>query len=86
MTNATLRKILHKAIYEVTFTKVDGTERVMHCTLNADYITKHDTYVKKTERTKAKNEDVLSVFDTEKGEWRAFRYDSVTSMKKVADL
>lgn len=56
----------------VTFKKKDGTERVMKCTLREDIATR---YEKKTERKS--NPDTCFVFDTEKQEWRSFRYDSI---------
>ena len=63
---------LEESIVEVTFTKKDGTEREMLCTLSEEA----PVYEKKTER-KA-NPDTCFVFDVEKKEWRSFRYDSVT--------
>lgn len=58
----------------VTFTKKDGTERDMLCTLKEDVIV---PYEKKTEREKVPNEEVLSVWDVEKNSWRSFRFDSI---------
>lgn len=68
---------LQKGVVTVKFTKVDGTERSMSCTLQESLI---GTYEKKTEREKAVNESVVSVWDVEKEGWRSFRYDSVISM------
>lgn len=36
---------------------------------------------KKTDRVRKENDDVLSVFDMEKGEWRSCRYDSIISFQ-----
>lgn len=58
----------------VTFTKSDGTEREMLCTLREDVIQSTE---KKTDRTKKENLDVMSVWDVEKNAWRSFRLDSV---------
>ena len=58
----------------VTFTKKDGTERDMLCTLQEEAII---PYEKKTERVKEQNEEVLSVWDVEKNSWRSFRFDSI---------
>lgn len=62
----------------VTFTKRDGTERVMHATLREDRIPQTE---KKTERTRAPNDEVISVVDTEIGEWRSIRYDSISEVR-----
>lgn len=73
-----LREYLHSlmkdGVIKVTFIKNDGTERVMSCTLNESVI---QSYSKKTEKVRKHNPDVMSVWDTEKSEWRSFRLDSV---------
>ena len=38
-------------------------------------------YEKKTERTKAKSNDTISVWDLDKASWRSFRYDSIKTIK-----
>jgi hypothetical protein len=63
----------------VTFTKKDGTLRDMRCTLSEGRIPsdKHP----KTESASAKDSgSAVRVFDTEKQEWRSFRWDSVTKV------
>jgi uncharacterized protein with gpF-like domain len=67
----------HGPIY-VTFLKKDGTTREMHCTLSESRV---KSYEKKTDRTKAVNEDVCAVFDLDKQEWRSFRYDAITRVR-----
>ena len=62
----------------VYFTKKDGTERKMDCTLKDEDIIQ---YEKKTERVKTLNEETCPVFDLEKNEWRSFRYDSITKVE-----
>ena len=69
-----LNSILTDEIVQVTFEKSDGTDRTMKCTLKEELVT---PYEKKTNRTRAQNEDVCVVFDTDKQEWRSFRYDTV---------
>jgi hypothetical protein len=56
------------------FTKSDGTERELLCTLKEEFI---GEYEKKTERVKKENPDVMSVWDLENNGWRSFRLDSV---------
>ena len=62
----------------ITFTKKDGSERIMSCTLNPELT---ESYEKKTERTKEQNVDVCPVFDLEAKGWRSFRYDSVKTVE-----
>lgn len=70
-----LAHFLTTEILNVTFTKANGEERTMKCTLNPALI--EDTYEKKTDRVKKQNDDVMSVWDVEKKAWRSFRLDSV---------
>ena len=59
---------------KITFTKKDGTERMMNCTLKEDLV---KPYEKKTEAIKEQSKDVCPVYDIDKQSWRSFRYDSV---------
>ena len=70
--------VLKSADAEITFTKKDGTTRVMKCTLREDAIT---PYEKKTDRVKNVNENVLSVWDLEAGSWRSINKDTITDVK-----
>ena len=63
----------------VTFTKKDGTIRDMFCTLVESRIAKDKQ--PKTETTTKDSGSALRVFDTEKQEWRSFRWDSVTQVR-----
>lgn len=74
-----LLDVLHAGYTTVTFTKVDGTTRVMECTLRADLIPAAPAS-DKPKRIVKDNPDVIRCFDTEKQEWRSFRVDSVVSI------
>lgn len=63
----------------VVFTKKDGTEREMSCTLVEERIPK-EKLPKTTESTSQTAGSAVRVFDTQLQEWRSFRWDSV---KKV---
>ena len=67
---------------KVTFTKVDGSERIMKCTLNEALIPQ-STEEKKTDRVKVENDNVLAVWDLESEGWRSFKVDSVKSVQRA---
>ena len=63
----------------VKFTKADGTERTMRCTLVESKIPA-DKRPKSTEaQTSSTVGSAVRVFDLDKGEWRSFRLMSVIS-------
>jgi hypothetical protein len=65
----------------VTFTKSDGTIRVMRATLNFGVIPKEDhpksADWSTTEFFKQPNSDTIRCYDLDKKAWRSFRLDSV---------
>jgi hypothetical protein len=69
-----LRSHLAYGEVKVTFTKKDGSDREMLCTLKPEMVVE---YVKKTDKEKTVNEEICAVFDLEKQEWRSFRFDSI---------
>jgi len=78
MDKATLLEKLKSAeLAEVYFTKVDGTDREMWCTLNPEYIYE-DSHVESSNRKT--NDSVISVWDVKANGWRSFRIDSVYEM------
>ena len=77
MKRETLIKNLQKNVMQITFNKVCGEERVMHCTL-------HESKLPETNNNNKKiNEEVLPVWDVDIGAWRSFRLDSVKTVKKL---
>ena len=79
MTYHDILALLHKHDCEVTFTKVDGTERVMPCTLREEAMPQRD--VAKFHETRVINENVISAFCLDKNEWRSFRVANVKDIK-----
>ncbi len=79
-----LSTLLSNSICRVYFTKVDGTESDMKCTLRSDLL---PPFAEKKEGSveKKPNLETLPVFklDGEKSGWRSFRLDS---LKKVEVL
>lgn len=71
-----LRRLLQSDC-EVTFTKVDGTLRVMPCTLRSDALPPQSV-TESSQRTRSYNPEVISVWCLDKNEWRSFRVMNVT--------
>ena len=66
--------LLEERSVEIVFTKKDGTERKMVCTLAESKIPSE----KSPKNTgKSQSDEALAVFDLEKQSWRSFRFDSV---------
>ena len=73
-----LGQLLSDGVVAVKFTKKDGTDRSMICTLSSKVIP--NEYAPKGEDKREKSSDALAVFDLEKEGWRSFRWDSVKSI------
>jgi hypothetical protein len=74
-----LTNLLNQYVVEVIFTKKDGTERVMNCTLLEDYLPET------TGAGRAASLDAVSVYDVDKEDWRSFRWDSIKAIKVVVE-
>ena len=77
MNRETLIKNLQKKTMRITFTKLNGEERVMDCSLQEHIIPPTDA------KNRKENEEVLPVFDINKGEWRSFRIDSIIKAEQL---
>lgn len=79
-----LKEILNNGVVTVVFTKADGTERTMKCTLLPEYMpaTIQQPQQLLTENVRVENPNTLSVWDIESNGWRSFRLDSVKSIEK----
>jgi hypothetical protein len=87
-----LKGHLKIGLITVTFTKKDGTERVMKCTtapllvpvdvLEEKHYTNTDNPIDfpKPKKEKKVNEDVMPVYDLESNAWKSFRWDSIKSV------
>jgi len=69
--------LLKSEIVELTFTKKDGTERIMTCTL-AEQEIPEENLPKGTNRKKS--DETVAVFDLENNGWRSFRWDSLKNI------
>lgn len=77
------KEILKRSICEITFNKVDGSKRVMRCTLKAECLPEVKVDSNKPNRTRKVAEGIVPVFDLDAKGWRSFREDSVVGFKVV---
>ena len=73
--------LLGEGPVSVTFTKADGTDRVMKCTKWMDLIPEENH--PKTQSTGDNTSDNITVFDLEKGGWRSFNITKVKEYSAV---
>jgi hypothetical protein len=74
---------LKNGVISVTFTKVDGTNRTMRCTLQDDHLPEQFRG-KGTILTEGAN--VIRVFDLDINEWRSFKIDSVKNLSYHSNI
>ena len=77
--NNWIRVLLAERNVKITFTKKDGTERVMNCTLDPNVIPLVESVQDKREKDKEK--DYIAVYDTDIKAWRSFIIKSVKSFE-----
>lgn len=65
--------------WKVTFTKKDGSERVMVCTRKLEKIPVENH----PKGNKEINYEVMPVWDLESGGWRSFKIDSILNMEMI---
>lgn len=75
-TKQQLVEYLRNNICEVTFTKRDGTDRFMTCTLRQDKI-EIPLSTKEQQEVVLRPNNVIRVFDLENNGWRSFDYTAV---------
>jgi len=75
---ALLEMLKHKVV-EVTFTKLNGDERVMPCTMLEQYL----PAAKEGTKEKKPNEKVVSVWALEANGFRSFHYDRVKAVREI---
>lgn len=76
----TIQQMLINHVCLVEFTKVNGEKRSMPCTLRADVIPSVPIIEGKEPKEKKINQDVMSVWCTDKNGWRSFRIENVTNL------
>jgi hypothetical protein len=74
---------LRKNVLEVTFTKVNGEERIMACTLLTEYMPElSGDKVSRVEANSA-NRSVVRAYSIDSQDWRSFRVDSVSNIEVI---
>lgn len=61
---------LKQKVVTVSFTKKDGTERIMKCTLDPSILPK--SHVSEDKEPKKKNSNTIAVYDVDANAWRSF--------------
>jgi len=79
-TKLSISKLLRLVEATVTFTKKDGTERVMRCTLKEGVVVPHE---RKTDRIKEPKDDILPVWDIDAQAWRSINVPNILSIEVV---
>ena len=84
MTRQEIVAKLSQGIHNITFTKVDGTERTMPCTLDPTILPTVELIESEEKKIPRKlNMDTLRVFVTDIQEWRSFRIENLKSIEGV---
>ena len=79
-----MKSFLTVTTMTVTFTKVDGSERVMICTLQPEQLPPAVPLAEgKTPRKETTSTKALRVFDLDKKEWRSFTIKNVKRIEVV---
>lgn len=75
-----LKKLLQSEIVTLTFTKKDGSERVMQATLSESRIPSSEKS-SESAGTRKYSAEAQPVYDIEAKGWRSFRWDSLTKIE-----
>ena len=76
-----LETLLKENVLTVTFTKKDGSNRVMSCTLRPDKLPPLKEVTEENQAQRKQSDTSIAVYDLEKNDWRSFRVDSVTDVQ-----
>lgn len=83
MTKEEIVSMLQAGICEVTFTKVNGEIRQMPCTLKSELLPAVTVTESVESKTRRVNPENLSVWCTDKNEWRSFRISNVQKVTPI---
>lgn len=74
-------ELLKTETLSITFTKLDGTERVMKCTLAPSVLEEFFSNTEHKDEPRAEFDSGFNVFDLEKKQWRRIRWDSIIKIQ-----
>lgn len=80
-----LKLRLSSGILHVTFTKADGTQRVMKCTRDPRLLPPLE-YAEPASGIRKKKSGLLSVWDIDKAAWRTLTYDRIRTIECETEL
>ena len=80
MTKSEITEMLRKQDVTVTFTKKDGSQRVMRCTLRPEALPEMITESTRTSTERRESDSTIAVWDLDLGAWRSFRLDSLVEI------
>lgn len=69
-----LLKSLREGVVDIKFTKKDGSERLMKCTLQEGVVV---PYERKTDRVVDRTDNNIAVWDVEADGWRSINFDTI---------
>ncbi len=75
----TLKSELQSFVAKITFTKADGSNREMTCTLKPSLLP--EVKLVEAHVPRKQNDDVLAVWDLDNNAWRSFRLDSIIEVQ-----
>ena len=78
-----IKGMLHQGEVAITFTKKDGTTRVLRGTLNPELLPKIEIKEEAIKTERKKSDTSLAVYDLEAKAWRSFTYKSVTNVSLI---
>lgn len=79
-TKQSVAELARENVIRVTFTKSDGTERIMVCSLLDQYL---PPIMEDAEVITKDNPNVLAVMDLQARSWRSFRINSVIKVETM---
>ena len=82
-TKENLKTLLKQNVMNISFKKVDGTERKMVCSLMESIVPPYES--KDSTQKKQENENVLPVWDLEKNAFRSVRIESLIEYQIKTD-
>ena len=82
-TKQSVSELARDNIIRVTFTKSDGTERVMVCSLMEQFL---PPMMEDSETMTKDNPNILAVMDLVARSWRSFRINSIIHVEKVETI